>query len=348
VEAIGSTQPVKRVAESLEARSVISDSESGRQMCRICHEKCNMSWIKKLAGLVLVGAIMALVSTSALRSLQSPAQQIAPQATSSGSGVLYTPYNLATSLVHTVRVVPGDDYTGDDYAVELALDSGLAPLNQFVEQHHPVAALNGGFFDPQNQQSTSYIVQQGQLVGDPRQNMRLMENPDLTPYLDKILDRSEFRRYRCGSQFRYGITPHHEPVPPECELLDVLGAGPQLLPELTLEQEGFTATDSAGNLIRDVLGSRQPNARSAIGILPDGSLLLVMAAQKPGMAASGLSLSELALFMQNQGVKVALNLDGGSSSALFSGDQLYYGKLDANDQPVVRPVKSVLLVNRKP
>jgi exopolysaccharide biosynthesis protein len=317
-----------------------------------------MRRIKKLVGLVLVGAIVVLVGTLALRSLQSmaqsssqPSSQPISQSTSQSAlqaqstvqpspSVVYTTYDLGKSLVHTITVASG-------FAVELALDSSTATLEQFVAQHRPIAALNGGFFDPQNQQSTSYVIQQRQVVADPRQNARLMENPDLTAYLDKILDRSEFRRYRCGDEptdIQYGIARHHEVVPAGCQLLDSLGAGPQLLPELTLEQEGFTATDTNGSLIRDALGSRQPNARTAIGILPDGSLLWVMAAQKPDMAASGLSLPELAAFMQAQGAEAALNLDGGSSSALSYDGQIQYGKLDANGKPVVRPVKSVLLV----
>lgn len=310
-----------------------------------------MRWIKKLIGLALVGAIVALVGTLTLRSLQSTAQsmsqaasQLTLQAQSTAQpspSIVYATHDLATSLVHTITVPPSG------FAVELALDPSTATLEQFAAQHRPIAALNGGFFDPQNQQSTSYVIQQGQVVADPRQNARLMENPDLTSYLDKILDRSEFRRYRCGyelNNIQYGIARHHEAVPAGCKLLDALGAGPQLLPELTLEQEGFTATDANGSLIRDALGSRQPNARTAIGISPDGSLLWVMAAQKPNMATSGLSLPELAAFMQSQGAETALNLDGGSSSALFYDGQIQYGKLDANSKPVVRPIKSVLLV----
>lgn len=327
-----------------------------------------MRWIKKLAGLVLVGTIVALIGSLALRSLQSTAQSLSPstQRPQPSPVVVYATHELPTSLVHTVTVPPSG------FAVKLALAPSTATLEQFVQQHRPLAALNGGFFDPQNQQSTSYVIQQGQLVGDPTQNARLMDNPELTPYLEKILDRSEFRRYRCGDRaedqlgdpIKYGIARHREAAPAGCELRDALGAGPQLLfkfspeqsPEQSpkqaleqdlrqaLEQEGFTATDVTGAIVRDALGSRQPNARTGLGILADGSILWVMAAQKPGMAASGLSLFDLAAFMQAQGAEVAMNLDGGSSAALFYDGQIHYGRFDANAEPVIRPIKSVLLV----
>ena len=224
-----------------------------------------------------------------------------------------------------------------------AISPETASLQTFIQQHRAIAAINGGFFDPQNQQSTSYVMLQGNWVADPTQNQRLMENPDLAPYLDKILNRSEFRRYQCGS-LRYAIARRQEAVPSGCRLLDALGAGPQLLPELTLEQEGFTAKDAEGNVIRDALGSSQPNARSAVGITADGSLLWVMVAQKPDVTPSGLSLPELAAWMKRQGAEAALNLDGGSSSALIYKQQSIHGKLDSDGTPIQRPVKSVLLL----
>ncbi len=251
----------------------------------------------------------------------------------------YQVYALPTSDVHTVEIP-----SGSQFLVTPAIAAETAHLEAFAQQNRAVAVLNGGFFDPQNQKSTSYVVQNQQLMGDPTENERLMQNPDLTAYLKKILDRTEFRRYQCGSIQQYDIALHSQPVPEGCQLVDALGAGPRLLPELTSEQEGFTATNADGAVIRDALGSTQPNARTAIGITADGGLLWVMAAQKPGLPHSGLSLSELAAFMQRQGIEKAMNLDGGSSSALFYRGETIHGKIDAQGNPIARPVKSVLLL----
>jgi exopolysaccharide biosynthesis protein len=208
------------------------------------------------------------------------------------------------------------------------------------------AVINGGFFDPVNQKSTSYVVLNGKTVADPQQNPRLMDNPDLALYIGKILNRSEFRCYRCGGTTRYDITFHRDPIPSGCQLVASLGAGPQLLPKDTSAQEGFLDYAN-GVVIRDAIGHDQPNARTAIGITRDRHILWVMVAQKNNQSSpSGMSLPELANFMKQQGVEKALNLDGGSSSSFHHNGKTIYGKLDAQGNPVRRPVKSVLLVQR--
>lgn len=252
-----------------------------------------------------------------------------------------TTYTLPHSVVHVLTIPAASRYT----VVPMVSDS-LESVEAWAQRSGAIAVINGGFFDPQNAKSTSYIVTQGKPVADPRQNERLINNPDLAPYMDKILNRSEFRQYQCGQTIRYDITQHQSPVPTGCELVNALAAGPQLLPQSTAVAEGFI--DSAnGVIIRDALGSQQPNARSAVGITGDGTIVWVMAAQKPDQPTGlGLTLPELAEFMRSLSVERALNLDGGSSTALYYQGKTVYGKLDAEGKPVKRQVKSVLLVPR--
>lgn len=233
---------------------------------------------------------------------------------------------------------------GQTFIVTPALSSQVDSLAEFARKHQAIAVINGGFFDPENQQSTSRVMLQGQLVADPQQNPRLMSNPALQPYLPQILNRTELRRYRCGSIGQYDLARSQDPIPPTCTRIEALGAGPRLLPNLTLEAEGFLARDAEGRVIRDPLGYNQPNARSAIGLKQDGSVLFVIVAQKPGIAASGMTLPELATLMKRLGAQQALNLDGGSSTSLYYRGRTIYGKLDDSGQPIQRSVKSVLLV----
>jgi hypothetical protein len=232
-----------------------------------------------------------------------------------------------------------------------AIAPSLATVTQFAEQQGAVAVLNAGFFDPQNQKSTSYVTLNGQQVADPRQNERLMENPNLSPYLDRVLNRTELRRYDCDGENRDGenrdgknrfdLARHLDQPPENCRVVDAIGAGPQLLPELTLEQEGFYDTAN-GTVIRDPLGSNQPNARTAVGLMGD-KMVWVMVAQKSdgaGGITGGMTLGEVAEWMRQLGVEKAMNLDGGSSSALYYDGRAFYGKGDGQ----ARPVKSVLVV----
>ncbi|WOD41372.1 phosphodiester glycosidase family protein [Nodosilinea sp. E11] len=256
----------------------------------------------------------------------------------------YETITLPTATVHVVTIADPVRYP-----VRVAVVNELARVDQMAAQVCEgegcvAAAINAGFFDPNNGLTTSHVVQDGVLVADPNQNERLIGNPDLASYMDRILNRSEFRRYDCGGTPRYEITFHQDPVPTGCALVDAVGAGPQLLPQDTSVEEGFV--DRAAG--RDALGSRSLNARSAVGLTADGSVVMVMAAQVPGVSPSGMTMAEMAAFMGDRDVISALNLDGGSSSTLIYGDRVHYGRLNASGELVQRPVKSILWVENLP
>ena len=248
----------------------------------------------------------------------------------------------AVAQVHVVTIPP-------NYPVEVAVSEDLKTVATFGAETEALAVLNGGFFDPNNAQTTSFVTVNGTLVADPRDNQRLIDNPDLATYIDQILNRSEFRRYDCADGIRYDITVHTAATPDDCSLHSALGAGPQLLPNDTSQTEGFTDYVNGSTLTRDAIGSQQRNARSAIGIKEDDTLLWVMVAQ--ANPVGGMTLAELTEFMAIMNAQKVLNLDGGSSSslqALWSDHdglpQTYYGRLDQNGQKIQRPVKSVLLI----
>ena len=307
-------------------------------------------------GGLLWGAHALLPSLPILPGSLGASRSEVPQSTSvaqgesSGQGKVpqYNVYKLPQSDVYTLAVAP----SSDRFVVQVDLSEQTSSLAQFAERRPailqnsaaPIAVINAGFFDPVNQKSTSYVTIKGQPVADPTQNDQLTQNPKLQPYLDKIFNRTEFRRYQCGQNVQYAIVSHQAAVPSNCQLMDAVGGGPRLLPTLTAAEEGFV--DEATG--RDAIGMRQPNARSAIGITHDGTVVLVMAAQKAEAPDhSGLSLVQLADFMKRLGVEQAMNLDGGTSSALFYKGRVVYGKVDEAGKAIQRPVKSVLMVREK-
>ena len=252
---------------------------------------------------------------------------------------IYETIALPAATVHLVTIPDPERYP-----VRVAVAANLARVDQIAAEVCPetgcLAALTAGFFDPNNGLTTSYGVVEGDLVADPRLNDRLVGNPDLASYMDSILNRSEFRRYDCGGTPSYAITFHQDPIPSGCTLVDAVGAGPQLLPEDTSVSEGFVDRTTG----RDALGSQAPNARSAVGLKADGSVVLVMVAQVPGVSPSGLTTTEVAAIMGDRGVVQALNLDGGSSSTLVYQGTTHYGRLNTSGELVQRPVKSILWV----
>lgn len=258
--------------------------------------------------------------------------------------IQYELHDLPQSRVHILSIPPGSRFL-----LIPAISDTAETVEEFAQKYsgdkqQVSAVINAGFFDPVNQKSTSYVTISGQLVGDPQKNDRLVNNPNLKSYLNQIFNRTEFRRYLCGGVTRYDVSPHNRHLPQGCELIDAVGAGPQLLPKLNLVTEAFT--DVAHK--RDALGSNELNARTAIGIKHDGTVVLVMVAEKPAVSGdSGISLPKLAKLMKTLGVEKAMNLDGGSSSSLYYKGKVFYGKIDASGNPVKRPVKSVLLVKQR-
>jgi exopolysaccharide biosynthesis protein len=300
--------------------------------------------VRKIRQLLGISAVITLASscqTTQFSSERLPNSEHSEVASGQQTTLEYQVYEFPKSTVHTLRIPAKSELT-----VKVALSSTVNSLETFARKSQAVAVLNGGFFDASNRKTTSYIIEQGQVVGDPQQNARLMQNPQLVPYLAQILNRSEFRRYFCGRSVKYAITSRSFPIPEGCQLTDALGGGPRLLPEITAEAEGFFQKEG-GKTLRDPLSIQQANARTALGIIRDGDLLWAMAAQKPNSSgASGLSLPELAKFLKTLGVEEAINLDGGSSSSFYYQGKTYYGKLDKQGKPVKRPVKSVLILQR--
>ncbi|MEH2297328.1 phosphodiester glycosidase family protein [Nostoc sp.] len=285
----------------------------------------------KLLALILISLAMVLWFN-----LRSSTPSISTVASSPPKTIRYFERTLPQSIAH-ILLIPANSR----FLVTPALSQKVATVEEFAQKHRAVAILNAGFFDPVNQKSTSYVVIQGKLVANSKENERLVNNPNLKPYLGQIFNRTEFRRYLCGQTLRYDIALHSQSPPAGCQLVDAIGAGPRLLPELTSVQEGFV--DNANK--RDALGSNQPNARTAVGITLDGSVVLVMVAQKSSAPAnSGVSLPALADFMKTLGADKAMNLDGGSSSSLYYKGKTFYGKVDLEGNSIKRRVKSVLLV----
>jgi uncharacterized protein YigE (DUF2233 family) len=248
----------------------------------------------------------------------------------------YKVLGLENSTVYYLTIPP------KGYAIRPFLAEAALTVEQVAKQTKAIAVINAGFFDPVNQKTTSTVVIDGREVANPQDNERLVNNPKLSGYLGAILNRSEFRVYQCGTQIKYGIGFRSEAIPFGCQLSQAVGGGPQLLPTNTAQQEGFTDY-AKGELIRDAIGSKQPNARTAIGLKADGSVVWVVVAQTKAQN-SGMTLDELADFMKRLGVTSALNLDGGTSSSLYTRSEAVYGKRDEAGQPIRRAVKSLLLL----
>ncbi len=287
--------------------------------------------------LVIVGVVTGRV---AMTLFQSPSPHEASSIATQSQVLEYKVFDRPDSVVH-VLTIP----SGSRYQVRSFVSDTLATVAQVGQKQGAIATINAGFFDPVNQKTTSYVVAKGHEVASPKNNERLMENPKLASYLDAILNRSEFRVYFCESKIRYDIVLHREPTPVGCELIEAMGGGPQLLPIDTGKQEGFIDFAN-GAMVRDAIGSVQPNARTAIGLTQNGGLIWMMVAQKSTQSgSSGLTLAAVANFLKKLGAYKVLNLDGGTSSSLYFQGKAIYGKQDSSGNVIPRAVKSMLVLH---
>jgi len=108
----------------------------------------------------------------------------------------------------------------------------------------------------------------------------------------------------------------------------IVGGGPLLI------SNNIKLTDFSKEKMLDQFISGK-YARTAVGILSNKQLVFVVTEQELSPEAVGLSIPELAEFMQSLGCAFAVNLDGGGSSAMYAvGQNLSPG----------RPVADALLV----
>ncbi len=105
-----------------------------------------------------------------------------------------------------------------------------------------------------------------------------------------------------------------------------LGAGPRLIKDggvfLTSKEEEFPG---------DIISGRAP--RTAVGLTKEGNIILLVVDGRQQHSV-GMTLLELALFMQEFGVVDAMNLDGGGSSEMVVEGKIVNQPSDGKERPV--------------
>lgn len=228
-------------------------------------------------------------------------------------GLSYAKLSWKGSTVHCISVDPkSKNLKVFPYMSGKATEPSLSILDADA-----IFAVNGGFFNLSDGESTSFITADGKSMCNPKENKALIENPKLKPFLPQIFDRSEIRFYTTKKNKQYAeIVKHSQPTKNGYELEAALQGGPQLLPKLTSEEEAFVRKDAKGNS-SDSIGTKSKAARTAIGITSDGKLKILCAeGGRKKEFVSGLSLKDMAELFQKLECTSALNLDGGTSTAM--------------------------------
>jgi hypothetical protein len=158
-------------------------------------------------------------------------------------------------------------------------------LEEMVQAQGGAAGINANFFNPDNNMPIGLVIKDG-VLRSPAYGRRAALGID--PFGQLVI-------FQEGAQ------------PPFIPLRDAVSAGPLLL------KDGKIVLDPRAEGFSEAFAKARA-ARSAVGITPDGDLVMLVV---PGGAGSaGLTLEELVGLLQELGAADGLALDGGSSASL--------------------------------
>ena len=194
--------------------------------------------------------------------------------------------------------------------------------------------VNAGFFDPKNMKTVSYVTINGQVVANPQLNENLMQNEALKPYMDKILNRSEFRILEDEQGYLlYDIAQHNDAPPSGYSIKHSIQAGPMLFPDLRLEEEFFVLVKD-GKIISESASALHKYARTAIGVRDKYVYLFIVTKDAP------MNLEELSELARRWGCQKAMAFDGGGSTS-FDARELH---IISEKDDTARKLKSFLIL----
>lgn len=197
--------------------------------------------------------------------------------------------------------------------------------------------VNAGFFDPKNQKTISYIVNDGVTMADPLMNENLMLNPVLRNNIDKIVNRTEFRVIDCDGVYHYEIVPHKTQTDFACNVVTSAQGGPMILPELKLEEEFFVVKDAEGKVVRESASMLHKVARTIIGLKDNNIHILIITDKNP------MTIYEVQDLCKKLGLERAMGFDGGSSTSMNYKDSI---SVVSNSDGGGRMLKSFLLIGK--
>lgn len=132
----------------------------------------------------------------------------------------------------------------------------------------------------------------------------------------------------------------------EWEDMDHIVGGVPLLIQNGQKIQDFSAEQTISSFLFE------RHARTAIGILPSGHWVFVTVDGKQPELSLGMTMEELADFMESLGCTDALNLDGGGSTTFVYKDQVMNqptgdGDDDDEGKRILRPVSDAILIMKK-
>ena len=214
---------------------------------------------------------------------------------------------------------------GSPRRLAFAYDSILTTVDTLAERRQAYAAVNGSFFDMDKGNPICYLRIDGRLLGEntPQKN----DSVNRKYYQYATLTLGPTRLWVPDSSRTWeGMLSNG----------DIMTAGPMLLREgrYVPQRDDRTFVTKRHN-------------RTALGLRPDGTVLLVVADGRFHHTAEGFSLTELQMVMRWLGCCDAINLDGGGSTTMYvksRGVVNHPSDNNTHDHDGQRPVSNAILI----
>ncbi|MBR4580095.1 MAG: phosphodiester glycosidase family protein [Lachnospiraceae bacterium] len=207
------------------------------------------------------------------------------QATAAEPEISVTTYRVNDTNVYVADILlPSAEYLKTAFAQDTYGRKITASTSDMADENNAILAINGDYYGARER---GYVIRNGVLYRDTPS-----EEDVLCIYKDghmEIIDPSEISAEELIEQ---GVW-------------QAFSFGPGLL------EDGNVIVDSEDEVDR----AMRSNPRTAIGIIDSGHYVFVVSDGRTS-DNEGLTLSELAEFMESLGVQTAYNLDGGGSSTM--------------------------------
>ena len=209
-------------------------------------------------------------------------------------------------------------------------DTVLTEVSEFAERCGAYAAVNGSYFDMDAGNPVCYLRIDGKLVGE--------NTPAKTDSVNRKYYQFATLALR-GGRARLAVPDSNRMWENSLSDSNIMTAGPMLL------RKGITVPQRDD---RTFVTHR--HNRTALGLRPDGTTLLVVADGRFKHTAEGLTLPELEMVMRWLGCSDAINLDGGGSSTMYVQGKPHGGVVNypsdnrQHDHEGQRPVSNAILV----
>jgi len=231
-------------------------------------------------------------STSSASAVSSAVSSSADSYNDGKVSINYKEYTVNGTTIHVAEVSVGSaSYLKTAFAQGSYGKNVTATTSDIADSVDAILAINGDYYGAREK---GYVIRNGKIY----RNTASDDAEDLVIYEDgsfEIINESEITAEQLLAK----------------GAVQTLSFGPALL------EDGKISVDSDDEVGRAMAS----NPRTAIGIKSDGTYLFVVSDGRTD-ESEGLSLLELAQFMQSLGAETAYNLDGGGSSTMVFNDSV--------------------------